>query len=613
MNYFTPKEHKQTDKMKRSGRFSAICLVAATLLTACSQDELSSPSGEVEGAYPLQIGSVTMSVEGSEQPWTRVAENTDGNSSYWEGGETIGVQLATTVGTSTGQYTLSKNGTNITATPVTGQEIYWKSTTEQGTVTAWYPINTTISLADQRSELAYVLKGTCANTVNYNTAASLTFAHKLAKVRVELTGDNASAVTEVKLNGITSISHTQGELGSTDGAQTGYILMHQVPNTNNWEANVVPGQTIDKVWLNGTTECTITPTITTAAATVNRITITVNQAFTITDSEGKPVEGYTIHGNGTYTIKGKGDRTVTISDSPTVTLEGVDISTIDGAAINISDNSNPTLVISGENTVSSTLSSNTIYSYSGISIGTDASLTIQGAEGKESDKLIAKAGGTMLTDDIGAGIGSAPNTTCGNIIIKNVTIEATGGSFNTYNSGAGIGTGTSGTCGNIEITDANVTATGGYYGAGIGTGSNGNCGDITIKNSTINATGGTYAAAIGLGSANNNVNTKMGSITIEGSEITATGGTGAAVIGFSVLRRTQTLTAGKISITTNKTQSEFLAGLTRRDMTSGSFTQGHTIGKGAYDEQFTGGWSWQGVTIYSSDYPNGNSSEDGFD
>lgn len=476
--------------MKRIRLFTAIYLAAATLLTACSQNELSSPSGGVEGAYPLQIGSVTMSVESSEQPWTRVAENTDGNSSYWEGGETIGVQLATTSATSTGQYTLSKNGTSITATPVTGQEIYWRSTTEQGTVTAWYPTSSPVLLADQRSELAYVLKGTCANTVNYNTAASLTFAHKLAKVGVELTGGNASAVTEVKLNGITSISHTQGELGSTDGAQTGDILMRQVPNTNNWVANVVPGQTIDKVWLNGTTECTITPTITTAAATVNRITITVNQALTITDSEGKPVEDYTISGTAedTYTIKG--NQTITISGSPTVTLEGVDISTIDGAAINISDNSSPTLVISGENTVPSTLSSNTRYSYSGISIGTNTSLTIQGAEGKESDKLIAKAGGTMRTEGIGAGIGSAPNTTCGNIIVKKITIEATGGSFNTYNSGAGIGTETSGTCGNIEITDANVTATGGYYGAGIGTGSNGNCGDITIKNSTINVTGG---------------------------------------------------------------------------------------------------------------------------
>ena len=45
--------------MKKNRLFTTICLMAAILFTACTQDELSSPTGGVEGAlpdgeYPLQ-------------------------------------------------------------------------------------------------------------------------------------------------------------------------------------------------------------------------------------------------------------------------------------------------------------------------------------------------------------------------------------------------------------------------------------------------------------------------------------------------------------------------------------------------------------------------------
>lgn len=47
-----------------------------------------------EGEYPLQIGSVSLTAEVSELPWTRVSENpTDGMSSEFQPGDAIGVSL----------------------------------------------------------------------------------------------------------------------------------------------------------------------------------------------------------------------------------------------------------------------------------------------------------------------------------------------------------------------------------------------------------------------------------------------------------------------------------------------------------------------------------------
>lgn len=181
--------------------FGAALLLAA----ACSQNDFSGSQGEPlpEGRYPLQISSVTMSVESDSQPWsanapqTRVAENTDdGNSSHWTDGDQIGVKIGTD-NTETGVYTVSVDGNgNVTGlTPTT--PLYWKSTTPSQTVTAWYPTDATVSLSDQSSNLAYVLAGTGSG--NYQNAVGLTFTHALAKVRVKLEGDKATGVTGVHL------------------------------------------------------------------------------------------------------------------------------------------------------------------------------------------------------------------------------------------------------------------------------------------------------------------------------------------------------------------------------------------------------------------------------
>ena len=86
-------------------------LVAALLLSACSQDEPTENSTALpEGEYPLQIGSVTLTAEVSEQPWTRVVESTDGMSSVWEGDEQIGVQIGSG---QPGIYTVQDDGSVV--------------------------------------------------------------------------------------------------------------------------------------------------------------------------------------------------------------------------------------------------------------------------------------------------------------------------------------------------------------------------------------------------------------------------------------------------------------------------------------------------------------------
>ena len=80
--------------MKKNRLFTTICLMAAILFTACTQDELAEQGTALpEGEYPLQIGSVSITAEASEEPWTRVTEKPDGSGSVWQPDDAITVSL----------------------------------------------------------------------------------------------------------------------------------------------------------------------------------------------------------------------------------------------------------------------------------------------------------------------------------------------------------------------------------------------------------------------------------------------------------------------------------------------------------------------------------------
>ena len=515
--------------MKRNRLFTAITLAAALAMTACTQDELADNNMLPEGMYPLEIASVTLAVESSEQPWTRVRENADGTGSTFFYGDTI---------------TVSLNGENATytyngSTWTSDAPLYWRDT-QMSTITAWYasPEETdgTISLADQSSGLAYVLSGT-GNGI-YNTPVTLTFTHSLAKVQVRFTGGNAHKVADVKIKSYTSCTHNQGTV-STEGASEGWITMHKATynDATCWEANVVPGYQITKFKVNGTEGTLDNGGITPEAGKLHKITLSV-KPITIED-------GNTISEPGDYILTGTISQGVTLTNNDIrLTLKDVTSNISGSKSSTVTVNGcTPAIIIEGSNTLSST------GAYTGgINAINNGNIVIEGsgtltinATGTENTAIGARRDGpyacgnitirgiTLNIENSAVGIGGAPNAGCGNITIENATVNVAGGpAIGASNSGY---TGVNTVCGDITITNTNLTATGNGSSVAIGCGnlSNGagnTCGNITIVNtgkteseilSTINGDSG--AKKIGKGSGGTST---CGTVTITSSDGTST-------------------------------------------------------------------------------------------
>ena len=491
--------------MNKRTLISIIPAAALLLLAACTQDEPGGQGNELPyGEYPLQIGGVTLDVESSAEPWsaegpqTRVTEdNTDGKSSVWEwnGSEMIGVRL----GNETATYTLSADKNLIT-----DRQLYWTSTAPT-TVTAWYPTDETVNLSDQSNGLVYVLKATAENAT-YNNEITLGFKHQLAKVRVVLSGTQASLAQSVEVYGYTACTNNEGT--PIAGSTQDWLKMKKQTygNTECWEANVVPGTITPTnfIRINGQT-ATINNDFPTTLASGNMYTIDLTVGKEITDINK---DNTTISDNGYYRVSGTFNQQINITGGkPTIYLENANISVSSGNAISVTGNASPTIHVVGEgNTVSSD-------NGAGIYVAQGCSVTITGRS-REEDEL------TATGRKGGAGIGSystsdGTNYSCGNIIISNVTLTARSEGFvGAGDYAAGIGSAGLGTVGSISISDATIYAQG--YGdnynmgaAAIGGGVDGASSDIqtafdiTISNSTIHATRGCpHASYIGAGGYN---------------------------------------------------------------------------------------------------------------
>lgn len=268
-------------------------LSAATVLlfaaTACTQDELAEGTLP-EGQYPLEIARITLGVEGGEaQPWgtpaTRVSENGDGTGSKFDADDKFAVQIDDKG--EVGTYTVQNDGSVEAETP-----LYWSDRDEAHTVTAWYPATGgTLDLSDQSQSLAYLLGG--SGTGDYQTPVTLTFAHRLAKVRVTPSDDALDQVQSLQLYTYTQCTYEKGKAGQ--GSQEGWIEMKKCEYTENgatitcWEANVVPGYTITKLQANGTEERNLSAAITPEAGKFYNITLNKDK-------------GYTDDGQGNYTV-----------------------------------------------------------------------------------------------------------------------------------------------------------------------------------------------------------------------------------------------------------------------------------------------------------------------
>ena len=278
--------------MKKRDSIRILLAAAALLLAtaACTKDELADGDRLPEGQYPVEIARITLGVEGGEaQPWgapqTRVGEAGDGTGSVWDwnGTEMIGVQL----GGETTTYTLNADKTLSTDAP-----LYWQNT-QTATVTAWYPATDgTLDLSNQSQSLAYLLGG--SGTGDYQTPVTLTFAHRLAKVRVTPTGDALGEVQSLQLYTYTQCTYEKGTV--VQGSQEGWIEMKRCEYTENgvtitcWEANVVPGYEITKLMANNDNkERDLSSAITPEAGSYYNITLDKDK-------------GYTDDGQGNYTV-----------------------------------------------------------------------------------------------------------------------------------------------------------------------------------------------------------------------------------------------------------------------------------------------------------------------
>lgn len=486
-------------------------LVAALLLSSCSQEELGEQGMALpEGEYPLQIGSVTLTAEVSEQPWTRVVESTDGMSSVWEGDEQIGVQIGSG---QPGIYTVQDDGSVVAINPV-----YWTSTAPTY-VTAWYPTNETVDLSNQSNGLAYVLEAT-QDPVTYEQSVTLNFTHKLAKVRVVLNGTQAGQVESVEIYGITACNHLGGSL-DYEASNTDWIKMKKqtfADGTECWEANVVPGEVISQIKVNNT-EATLTKPLTPKVAALNTITINVEQAPTEIDLDA--YEGTTLTVSGKTTIKGNGQQKnlqITVAPDTELTLQNVNLSYKGSAPVVFKGDA--TLTLEGANTLEGECVAWDFNSGSGIYIE-QGTLTIN-ADNENASLTISRKYNMKPNSSAGMGICVPENAS---LIIKSGKITINDVDSEGDSSGAGIGT-SGETCGNITIEGGNITVGKcSWYTAGIGS-LNGDCKGITItgENTVVNVSKGDYASCYigsGIGTVTGNITIGDGA-TVNGVKYTET-------------------------------------------------------------------------------------------
>ena len=444
--------------------------MAAILLAACSQDELAEQGTALPGGeYPLQIGSVSITAEASEEPWTRVTEKPDGSGSVWQPDDAITVSLDGETAT----YTYDGSAWTSDA------PLYWKNT-QPAEVTAWYPATDgALDLGGQKNGLAYVLRAT-ADNASYDTPVSLQFKHQLAKVRVVTKG--TADVRDISIQGVPVICFIEeGKITGLDNSFIGDIQMLPVEREGIgtcWEASVGPDVEIQRFIIDAM-DCDLTSSVTTQAGALHTITITANREGTQTIDLSN--SDYEINDDRTYYFSGTASHAIRVTGgNPNIYLEDAQISVSSGNAIDIQGNASPTIHVKGnDNEVSSS-------DGAGIYVAGSSTVTITG---RSRDDALTTRGGNG-----GSGIGGN-RATCGNIEISNMTVHAHGSDENGDFLSAGIGGSGNNGCGTITIDNATISAYGASDGAagnmsspGIGGGLDGNnkgtYSTITIKNNS---------------------------------------------------------------------------------------------------------------------------------
>lgn len=324
--------------------------MAAILFTACTQDELAEQGNTLpDGEYPLQIGSVSITAEASEEPWTRVTEKPDGSGSVFQDEDRIGVRIAGSEETGIYRIKVDDAG-NVTITP--DKPVYWKNT-QPAEVTAWYPAEaSSVNLGFQhRNGLTYVLHGT--GTGNHQSPVTLGFTHQLAKVRVVTKG--TAQVRNISIRNVpTFYTIEEGKITGQDTylSDIPMLRVEREGIDTCWEASVGPDVEIQRFIIDAM-GCELTSPVTTQAGALHTITITANSKGTQTIDLSN--SDYEINDDGTYYFSGTASHAIRVTNgNPDIYLEDAEISVSGGNAIDITGG-NPTIHVRGErNTVAST-------------------------------------------------------------------------------------------------------------------------------------------------------------------------------------------------------------------------------------------------------------------
>ena len=165
-----------------------------------------------------------------------MSENDDRGSSRWDYFDEIGVQIEGS--TKSGTYYWYYDYKMHPITPV-----YWENT-QAHKVRAWFPADGNVALDNQTTDkgLAYALYAETTEAVDYKAGKiTLPFNHKLAKVRVKLTGDQADDITDVKIKTYTSCTlDADGSLTADDKEDFIQMVKTTYEGKTCWEANVMP-------------------------------------------------------------------------------------------------------------------------------------------------------------------------------------------------------------------------------------------------------------------------------------------------------------------------------------------------------------------------------------
>ena len=393
--------------MKKYRYLSAILLVAAGLMTACSQDDIVDTGSLPYGEYPVEIASVTISGMDADQPQTRVSESGDGTYSALNTNEIIYGKFEGSDQVGAWRY----NGYSFDdVTP-----LYWRWAFKTENLISWHVTGIdeagvgTVSLADQSDGLVYVLRGT--QQVKYGTNdINLNLQHQLSKVRVWLqgTGDATGKATAVTINNVPASCDVEYGAITGQSATTGSITMYKttVDNLACFEATLLPGSKIGgeeafTVSLDGSNHnIEVDELEVKEAGKLYTVTLTLHKSGTQTiDLSTSDKE---ISGNGTYYFTGTGTHSIKVtSGSPTIYLAEADINVSSGHAIEVAGGS-PTIVIQRNVNLQSSAGAG-VYVTSG-------SVTIKSDKDDDRNSRLTARGGSNDTD-VYPGIGGAMSTT----------------------------------------------------------------------------------------------------------------------------------------------------------------------------------------------------------